>query len=100
MALIGSVATGCIQLPTWPVVRIAVAPSEHSKGIGSQLISHCEQQLASTCHWFGASFGANATLLKFWQNAGFDLLKLGFAQDKATAEHAALMVKPLLTMIY
>lgn len=77
------------------VVRIAVAPSEHSKGIGSQLISHCEQQLASTCHWFGASFGANATLLKFWQNAGFDLLKLGFAQDKATAEHAALMVKPL-----
>ncbi|MBB1294181.1 GNAT family N-acetyltransferase [Pseudoalteromonas sp. SR41-4] len=77
------------------VVRIAVAPSQHSKCIGSQLIAHCEQQLASSCDWFGASFGANASLLKFWQMAGFSLVKLGFMQDKATAEHAALVAKSL-----
>ncbi|HEA15531.1 MAG TPA: tRNA(Met) cytidine acetyltransferase [Pseudoalteromonas prydzensis] len=77
------------------VVRIAVAPSHHNNKIGSKLLAHCEQQLTASCHWFGASFGANASLLKFWQAAGFNLVKLGFKQDKATAEHAALVLKSL-----
>ncbi|CAM4430800.1 GNAT family N-acetyltransferase [Pseudoalteromonas ostreae] len=77
------------------VVRIAVAPSHHNNKIGSKLLAHCEQQLTASCHWFGASFGANANLLKFWQAAGFNLVKLGFKQDKATAEHAALVLKSL-----
>ncbi|BDF96209.1 GNAT family N-acetyltransferase [Pseudoalteromonas sp. KAN5] len=77
------------------VVRIAIAPSQHNNKIGSKLLAHCEQQLATTCHWFGASFGANASLLRFWQTAGFNLIKLGFKQDKATAEHAALVLKSL-----
>ncbi|MFU2510374.1 GNAT family N-acetyltransferase [Pseudoalteromonas sp. ASV78] len=77
------------------VVRIAVAPSHHNNKIGSKLLAHCEQQLTASCHWFGASFGANASLLKFWQAAGFNLVKLGFKQDKATAEHATLVLKSL-----
>lgn len=77
------------------VVRIAVSPSLHQKKIGSQLLKYCENKLTSKCDYFGASFGANAALLTFWQNNGFRLIKLGFQQDKATAEHAALVVKSL-----
>ena len=76
------------------VVRIAVAPECHQQGIGSALLNHCESQL-SNCSYFGASFGANAALVKFWQSNGFNVVKLGFSHDKATAEHAALVVKAL-----
>ncbi|MFY8329054.1 GNAT family N-acetyltransferase [Pseudoalteromonas sp. ZZD1] len=77
------------------VVRIAVSPSLHQKSIGSQLLKYCENKLTPECNLFGASFGANATLLRFWQSNGFELVKLGYQQDKATAEHAALVVKSL-----
>ena len=90
-----SVEPSILTLNCARVVRIAVAPSHHNNKIGSKLLAHCEQQLTTSCHWFGASFGANAKLLKFWQAAGFNLVKLGFKQDKATAEHAALVLKSL-----
>lgn len=77
------------------IVRIAVTPSQHSKHIGSELVKYCQMQLSTQCRYFGASFGANAPLLKFWQNNGFHLVKLGYQKDKATDEHAALVVKSL-----
>ena len=76
------------------VVRIAVAPESHQQGIGSALLNFCENQLKD-CSYFGASFGANAALVKFWQSNGFNVVKLGFSHDKATAEHAALVMKAL-----
>ncbi|WOC26443.1 GNAT family N-acetyltransferase [Pseudoalteromonas sp. N1230-9] len=76
------------------VVRIAVAPECHQQGIGSALLNYCEKQL-DYCDYFGASFGANASLVKFWQSNGFKVIKLGFSHDKATAEHSALVIKPL-----
>ncbi|WP_350669156.1 GNAT family N-acetyltransferase, partial [Pseudoalteromonas sp. TB6-MNA-CIBAN-0076] len=45
--------------------------------------------------WFGASFGATAQLLNFWQSLGFNAVKLGYQRDKSTAEHATLVVKSL-----
>lgn len=78
------------------VVRIAVAPECHSNGIGGQLLTFVEQQVKVNCSWFGASFGATAPLVAFWQKNGFSLVKLGYKADKATAEHAALVVKPLI----
>ena len=76
------------------VVRIAVAPECHQQGVGSSLLNYCEKQL-DNCDYFGASFGANASLVKFWQSNGFKVIKLGFSHDKATAEHSALVIKPL-----
>ncbi|KTF13951.1 GNAT family N-acetyltransferase [Pseudoalteromonas sp. H105] len=79
------------------VVRIAVAPDKHNQDIGSQLLQFAQAQLSPECDYFGASFGANATLLKFWHNNDFTLVKLGFQKDKATAEYSALVVKPIDT---
>ncbi|MBQ4834441.1 tRNA(Met) cytidine acetyltransferase [Pseudoalteromonas sp. MMG010] len=77
------------------IVRIAIAPKLHSKGFGSEFIHYIQQQLKQDCQWIGASFGANTALLHFWQKNHFKLVKLGFMPDKATAEHAALVIKPL-----
>ncbi|GAA62258.1 tRNA(Met) cytidine acetyltransferase [Pseudoalteromonas sp. BSi20311] len=77
------------------VVRIAIDPEQHNKHLGTQLLHYCEQQLQNECDWFGASFGANAQLLSFWQNNDFNLVKLGFQKDKATGEHSALVIKRL-----
>ncbi|WP_076926139.1 GNAT family N-acetyltransferase [Pseudoalteromonas sp. EB27] len=77
------------------VVRIAIDPSSHNMGFGKKLLSYCESQVKSQCNWFGASFGATAQLLNFWQNQGFDTVKLGYQRDKSTAEHSALVVKCL-----
>ncbi|MCF2920921.1 GNAT family N-acetyltransferase [Pseudoalteromonas sp. APAL1] len=76
------------------VVRIAIAPECHQQGIGSALLKYCERQL-DNCSYFGASFGANASLVRFWQHNGFHVVKLGFSHDKATAEHPALVIKSL-----
>ena len=77
------------------VVRIAIDPSSHNIGLGKKLLSYCESQVKSQCNWLGASFGATAQLLNFWQNLGFDTVKLGYQRDKSTAEHSALVVKCL-----
>jgi tRNA(Met) cytidine acetyltransferase len=77
------------------VVRIAIDPSSHNMGFGKKLLSYCESQVKSQCSWFGASFGATAQLLNFWQKQGFDTVKLGYQRDKSTAEHSALVVKCL-----
>lgn len=78
------------------VVRIAVAPNLHSQGIGKALLCYSQQQLTPMCHYLGASFGATAQLLKFWHTQGFDTVKLGYQRDKSTAEHSALVIKPLI----
>ncbi len=77
------------------VIRIAIDPSSHNCGLGKALLSYSESQLKDQCTWFGASFGATAHLLNFWQSLGFQAVKLGYQRDKSTAEHATLVVKPL-----
>jgi len=77
------------------VVRIAIDPSSHNCGLGKALLSYSESQVKEQCTWFGASFGATAQLLKFWQSLGFNAVKLGYQRDKSTAEHATLVVKSL-----
>jgi len=85
----------CLTQLSARVVRIAVAPNLHSQGVGKALLSFCESRVSNECYWFGASFGATAELLKFWQSQGFSTIKLGYQKDKSTGEHSALVVKCL-----
>lgn len=81
--------------PSARVIRIAVAPNLHNQGTGKALLNYCQLQLTPTCRYLGASFGATATLLHFWQSQGFGVVKLGYQRDKSTAEHSALVIKYL-----
>ena len=79
------------------VIRIAVAPNLHQQGVGKALLAHCQHQLTPTCSYIGASFGATAGLLRFWQSQDFSAVKLGYQRDKSTGEHSALVIKALNT---
>lgn len=77
------------------VNRIAIAPNWHNKKLGTKLLHYCEQQIKDQCQWFGASFGATTSLFNFWKKQGFKPVKLGYQRDKSTAEHSAVVIKPL-----
>nr|WP_105166697.1 GNAT family N-acetyltransferase [Pseudoalteromonas sp. T1lg23B] len=75
------------------IVRIVITPQFHTKGLGSELLSYVEQQLGKQVDYFGSSFGATSRLLNFWQQNSYELVKLGFKQDKASGEYAAMVLK-------
>ncbi|BBN83043.1 tRNA(Met) cytidine acetyltransferase TmcA [Pseudoalteromonas sp. A25] len=75
------------------IVRIAIAPNVHNQGLGTQLLNYVEQQLAQSVDYFGSSFGATQKLLNFWQKSGYKVVRLGYKQDKASGEYAAMVIK-------
>ncbi|MFB0981394.1 MAG: GNAT family N-acetyltransferase [Alteromonadaceae bacterium] len=75
------------------ILRIAIHPQYHGCGFGHHFMKYLKvfaknQQV----DFIGASFGANAQLLNFWQNEGCQLARIGFTKDKASGEHSALVV--------
>jgi len=75
------------------ILRIAIHPLYHGCGFGErfmqQLKKFAQQQKVD---FIGASFGANAQLLKFWQNTGFQVARIGFTKDQASGENSALVI--------
>ena len=75
------------------ILRIAIHPQYHRCGFGqrfmAQLRKFAKQQ---NVDFVGASFGANAQLLKFWQNSGYQIARIGFTKDQSSGEHSALVI--------
>ena len=75
------------------ILRIAIHPQYHGCGFGHDFMKHLKVFAKNNrVDFIGASFGANAQLLKFWQNEGFQIARIGFTKDKASGEHSALVV--------
>ncbi|MEW6992164.1 GNAT family N-acetyltransferase [Colwelliaceae bacterium 6441] len=78
------------------VMRIAVLPSLQQQGVGTLLLENITQYaLHQGIDMLGTSFGANESLLKFWNKANYTLIRLGFTTDKASGEHSALCLLPV-----
>jgi tRNA(Met) cytidine acetyltransferase len=78
------------------VMRIAVHHDRQNSGIGKYFLQQIEQTaLAEEADYLSSSFGADAPLLRFWQQAGYQLVKLGFSRDAASGEHSAIVLKAL-----
>jgi len=75
------------------ILRIAIHPQYHRYGFGhsfmEQLRKFGKQQQVD---FIGASFGANAQLLKFWQSSGYQIARIGFTKDQSSGEHSALVI--------
>ena len=90
---------GCEQAATLTyarVMRIAVHPELQGNGLGSYLLNEVviqEQQQGVAA--IGSSFGSTIELLRFWQHAGFELVRMSFTRDHASGTHSAVMLKPL-----
>jgi len=78
------------------VMRIAIHPQFQGLGLGAYFLTTIEKTItAQGIDYIGASFAANATLLKFWQQADFNIARVGFNKDKASGEHSCLVIKAL-----
>ncbi|MGM0982536.1 MAG: tRNA(Met) cytidine acetyltransferase TmcA [Pseudomonadota bacterium] len=77
------------------VLRIAVPVEQRRHGTGRQLIvAEVARARRDGIDLLGASFGAEAGLLAFWQAAGFRAVRLGLTREAATGEHALMVARP------
>tara|TARA_R110000764_G_scaffold755_14_gene2833 strand:+ start:5309 stop:7564 length:2256 start_codon:yes stop_codon:yes gene_type:complete len=78
------------------VMRIAIHPEIQGQGLGQYFLKCIEQHsVMQNIDFIGASFAGNSELVKFWQQAGFSLARVGFSKDKASGEHSCLVTKAL-----
>ncbi len=78
------------------VARIATHPERRREGLARQLLSDdmtdaAEQGLAL----YGATFGAEVSLLRFWLALGFVPVRLGVTRETATGEYAVMVARAL-----
>lgn len=78
------------------VSRIATHPERRREGLGRQLI---EDDIALAAQQgialYGATFGAEASLLRFWLALGFVPVRLGVTRETATGEYAVMVAQAL-----
>ena len=78
------------------IMRIAVLPNFQHHGLGLRLLAEIKQYAQHNyIDMLGTSFGANDSLLSFWQKAGYRIVRLGFSLDKASGEHSTMYLQPL-----
>ncbi|WP_426415735.1 tRNA(Met) cytidine acetyltransferase TmcA [Aestuariirhabdus sp. LZHN29] len=76
------------------VMRIAVHPQCHSRGLGSRLLEEAEcgaRQMG--CDYLGSSFGVTARLLPFWLRAGLTPLRLGVRREASSGSYSVMVAK-------
>jgi tRNA(Met) cytidine acetyltransferase len=78
------------------IVRIAVHPAVHGRGLGSTLLGHIRAatQQEGFAYW-GAAFGATPALMRFWARAGMRPVRIGVTREASSGQHAAVMVEGL-----
>jgi tRNA(Met) cytidine acetyltransferase len=75
------------------IMRIAVHPELQGKGLGSRLLRQVVESERDKVDAIGSSFGATPDLLRFWQRAEFDVVRMGFTRDHASGCHSAVMLQ-------
>lgn len=73
-------------------VRIAVHPSVRRRGVGRRLVDHVHATYRPEL--FGTVFGATPELLRFRQELGYQLVRVGVSRGSRTGEPAAVMLRP------
>jgi tRNA(Met) cytidine acetyltransferase len=75
------------------ILRIAIHPQYHRYGFGQRFMDQIRKfAKQQSVDFVGASFGANAQLLKFWQKSGYQVARIGFTKDQSSGEHSALVL--------
>ncbi|WP_346433347.1 GNAT family N-acetyltransferase [Paraglaciecola aquimarina] len=80
----------------WRIGRIAIHPHLQQMGLGSELIAFIKQQaIKHQTDLLTTAFGCNSALLKFWQLADFELIKLSNKVEVSSGEHSCICVYSL-----
>jgi tRNA(Met) cytidine acetyltransferase len=83
------------QLATLRIMRIAVHPELQRRGVGQKMLSQLEQSLPAHISYLSTSFGLTEELLHFWQNLGYQPVRLGTKRDAASGCYSLLMARQL-----
>ncbi|NOY73284.1 MAG: tRNA(Met) cytidine acetyltransferase [Gammaproteobacteria bacterium] len=91
--------TGIQKAPVYRwrrIIRIATHPAVRRRGLAAELLKFVEKALGQceAVAW-GASFGANADVVQFWQHCGFTVVRAGINREHASGSRSVLMLKPL-----
>ena len=71
------------------VLRIAVSAGFRRRGLGTGLLERSlEFAAAAGLDYLGASFALDAQTTHFWQQAGFSLVHISYAQGKSSGNHS------------
>ncbi len=93
-ACVGMPEAACLRYAR--VMRIAIHPQWQRKCFGSLLLKHvitdCKQR---GFDGVGASFGATAGLLDFWQASGFAAVRIGLTREHSSGANSVLVLNPL-----
>lgn len=85
-----------LGLKSWRVMRIAVQPECSRQKLGSQLLTAARQQAEiEGLDYLSTSFGLTHSLLPFWLGNHYQLLRIGYHRDAASACHSAHMALAL-----
>lgn len=78
------------------VVRVAVHAAARNRGLGRQLVAAArEYARAEGLDGIGTSFGGSPSLVRFWQDCGLALVRLGIQREASSGEYAVQMLAGL-----
>jgi len=77
------------------IMRIAVHPSLHRKGIGSLLLRYLDNELGETHDFIGAGFGSDEGVYHFWEKSGYLPVKIGHKRNAFSGQHSLVVIKGL-----
>jgi tRNA(Met) cytidine acetyltransferase len=76
------------------IMRVAVHPALQRRGLGSRLIGEIAAGLEHQGYdYVGASFGASAGLLQFWQTLGWLPVRLSIQKSATSGAHSAVFLR-------
>ncbi|SDN51701.1 GNAT family N-acetyltransferase [Vreelandella arcis] len=91
--------SGCREALTarWRrVVRIASHPDQRRQGLGRALLDDDQREAAAQgVMLYGATFGADAGLLRFWRAQGFVTVRLGVTREASSGEFAVMVASAM-----
>ncbi len=82
------------QQTTARIVRIVVKPEYQRNGIGSALVREIANQYKALDS-LSASFGASASLIRFWAKNSFMPVRIGFSRSANTGALSCALMRPL-----
>ncbi len=76
----------------WRIQRLVVQPQLQQRGLGRHLLQQlAESASQQSVQLLCSSFGATASLLKFWQQAGYQPIRLSQKTEQSSNEHSVLV---------
>ncbi len=76
------------------ITRVAVSPDRQRQGLGSELVAAIAAQL-NDVDYLAVSFGFTDELWRFWQRAGFRLVRIGTHREASSGCYNAMALLPL-----